>query len=195
MKIKIVLGSILAAIGIFLFGIVIIGGEGMSQFLIPAIIIILIAATLLVLGFRDTSDNHDDNEDTEHYCHLHRRNLATERCNICRQWTCEVGAHRNEDGTLTCPLCQDKKNKRAFAENNHIPYKSKTTAILLAIFLGALGIHRFYLGRKNGLLYLGLFIIFCWTVFVPIILEFCALIDLIMIASGNWTDQYYRNLI
>ena len=30
MKIKIVLGSILAAIGIFLFGIVIIGGEGMS---------------------------------------------------------------------------------------------------------------------------------------------------------------------
>ena len=150
MKIKIVLGSILAAIGIFLFGIVIIGGEGMSQFLIPAIIIILIAATLSVLGFRDTSDNHDDNEDTEHYCHLHRRNLATERCNICRQWTCEVGAHRNEDGTLTCPLCQDKKNKRAFAENNQFHIKAKLPPFCLQYSSLLLVFTAFILAEKMG---------------------------------------------
>ena len=38
--------------------------------------------------------------------------------------------------------------------------KSKTTAGLLAIFLGGLGIHKFYLGQNlRGFLYL----IFCWT--------------------------------
>src|SRR5690554_3028666 len=38
--------------------------------------------------------------------------------------------------------------------------KSKTTAGLLAIFLGAFGIHKFYLGRTGmGILYL----LFCWT--------------------------------
>ncbi len=37
------------------------------------------------------------------------------------------------------------------------PAKSKTTAALLAFFLGGLGIHSFYLGKKNlGLIHLGL---------------------------------------
>lgn len=40
------------------------------------------------------------------------------------------------------------------------PIKSKTTAGLLAIFLGGLGIHKFYLGKAGmGILYL----LFCWT--------------------------------
>ena len=41
--------------------------------------------------------------------------------------------------------------------------KSKTTAALLALFLGGLGIHRFYLDESSkGILYL----VFCWT-FIP----------------------------
>lgn len=48
--------------------------------------------------------------------------------------------------------------------------KSKSTTALLALFLGGLGIHRFYLGQNGmGILYL----VFCWT-FIP---EFIALID------------------
>ena len=51
--------------------------------------------------------------------------------------------------------------------------KSKTTAIILAVFLGWFGGHRFYLGQVGtGLLYL----IFCWT-FIPAII---ALIDFIV---------------
>ena len=41
--------------------------------------------------------------------------------------------------------------------------KSGTAGVLLALFLGALGAHHFYLGRNGtGLLYL----CFCWT-FIP----------------------------
>ncbi|GAB2798576.1 TM2 domain-containing protein [Rhabdobacter roseus] len=48
--------------------------------------------------------------------------------------------------------------------------KNKTTAGILALFLGGLGVHRFYLGQTGlGILYL----VFCWT-FIPAIV---ALID------------------
>ncbi|MBO4374783.1 MAG: NINE protein [Lachnospiraceae bacterium] len=43
------------------------------------------------------------------------------------------------------------------------PVKSKVTAGLLGIFLGGLGIHKFYLGKIGmGILY----IVFCWT-YIP----------------------------
>ncbi len=46
--------------------------------------------------------------------------------------------------------------------------KSKSTAALLAFFLGGLGIHRFYLGQNGvGILYL----LFCWT-FIPAFIAF-----------------------
>lgn len=45
--------------------------------------------------------------------------------------------------------------------------KSKSTAILLAVLLGGIGIHRFYLNRPvSGLVYM----IFCWT-FIPAIVS------------------------
>lgn len=54
--------------------------------------------------------------------------------------------------------------------------KSKMVAILLALFLGGLGIHKFYLGRKGlGILYL----VFCWT-YIPV---FLSILDIILIAS------------
>jgi TM2 domain-containing membrane protein YozV len=53
--------------------------------------------------------------------------------------------------------------------------KSRGVAIVLALFLGGLGAHKFYLGRAGwGLLYL----LFCWT-FIPSIV---ALIELIIYA-------------
>jgi TM2 domain-containing membrane protein YozV len=48
------------------------------------------------------------------------------------------------------------------------PIKSKTTAGLLAIFLGIFGIHKFYLGQTGkGILYL----VFCWTI-IPAVIGF-----------------------
>lgn len=48
------------------------------------------------------------------------------------------------------------------------PVKSKMAAGLLGIFLGGLGIHKFYLGKTGmGILYL----CFCWT-YIPAIIGF-----------------------
>lgn len=59
--------------------------------------------------------------------------------------------------------------------------KSRLAALLLCIFLGYLGIHRFYVGKVGtGVLYLltgGLFGV-------------GAIYDLIMIICGNYTDKY-----
>ena len=59
--------------------------------------------------------------------------------------------------------------------------KSKTTALLLCIFLGTFGAHKFYVGKIGmGLVYLctlGLF-------------GFGWLIDIILIVSGNFQDEF-----
>ncbi|MBQ4560953.1 MAG: NINE protein [Clostridia bacterium] len=58
------------------------------------------------------------------------------------------------------------------------PIKNKITAGLLAILLGGLGIHKFYLGQGGkGILYL----LFCWT-YIPAII---GLIEGITILTSN----------
>lgn len=48
---------------------------------------------------------------------------------------------------------------------NLIPFKSRTTAAILAIFLGGFGVHKFYLGKASGIWYL----LFCWTLIPSVI--------------------------
>lgn len=65
--------------------------------------------------------------------------------------------------------------------------KSRGIAIVLALFFGGLGIHRFYLNRPgSGIMYL----LFCWT-FIP---AFIALIEIIlMLVTSNMAfDQKYN---
>jgi hypothetical protein len=66
------------------------------------------------------------------------------------------------------------------------PPKSKITAILLCLFLGGLGAHRFYVGKTGtGILYL----------FTYGLLGIGALIDLVMLIIGSFTDAWGRPLI
>ncbi len=63
--------------------------------------------------------------------------------------------------------------------------KSKTTAALLAFFLGGVGVHKFYLGRPIlGLFYL----VFSWT-FIP---AFVAVIETILLLVMNEHDFNLR---
>lgn len=190
---KIALGAVLSALGLYFVVWCFLNPADAMPYPIFAVALIAAAVFLLVSGIR--GETHSDSEDGEHYCHLHRHNPATERCIMCNQWTCDVGAHRDSYGRLICPLCHDKIARREYAEKNHIPYKSKTTAVLLAIFLGCLGIHRIYLGKNSGFVFLIITIFTFWSVFIPLILELIALIDLITIARGEWQDQYYRDLV
>jgi TM2 domain-containing membrane protein YozV len=64
--------------------------------------------------------------------------------------------------------------------------KSKTTAALLAFFLGGLGIHKFYLGQSGaGIIYL----LFCWT-FIPGIIAFFEFILLLVMSDHDFNVKY-----
>ncbi len=62
--------------------------------------------------------------------------------------------------------------------------KTRLIYILLAIFLGQLGIHNFYAGRtKAGVIQLVLTVVFCWTAIVPLAVWIWAIIDIIKITE------------
>jgi TM2 domain-containing membrane protein YozV len=66
--------------------------------------------------------------------------------------------------------------------------KNKTTAAILAFFLGGLGIHRFYLGQTGyGFLYL----IFCWT-FIPAIIAFIDFIIFLTMDEHSFNLKYNK---
>ncbi len=70
------------------------------------------------------------------------------------------------------------KQEQANPERANWPIKNKVVAGILALLLGSLGIHKFYLGQTfKGILY----IVFCWT-YIPSILGF---IEGIMIFCSN----------
>jgi len=65
-----------------------------------------------------------------------------------------------------CPNCGVRQASLRGASSSG--GRSKLAAGLLALFLGGIGVHKFYLGRPlQGVLYL----LFCWT-FIPAIIGF-----------------------
>jgi TM2 domain-containing membrane protein YozV len=64
--------------------------------------------------------------------------------------------------------------------------RSRLAAALFAIFLGGLGIHKFYLGRTGmGILYL----VFCWTA-IPSIVGFIEGIVLLVMSDADFNRKY-----
>jgi TM2 domain-containing membrane protein YozV len=77
-----------------------------------------------------------------------------------------------------CPKCGVRQLMRSA--------KSKMTAGLLALFLGGLGIHKFYLGKGGlGILYL----VFCWTL-IPALISFFEGIFLLMMSDEKFSEKY-----
>lgn len=69
--------------------------------------------------------------------------------------------------------------------------KDKTTAALLAFFLGPFGIHKFYLGNTAaGVLYLA----FCWT-FIPTFLTVVDFLVLALMDNEEFNRRYNRALM
>lgn len=74
------------------------------------------------------------------------------------------------------------------------PPKSKVAAILLSFFLGALGIHRFYLGHNGtGIAMLLLTVLTCG--YGSVITGIWAIVDLILIATGGLREANGRELV
>jgi TM2 domain-containing membrane protein YozV len=69
-----------------------------------------------------------------------------------------------------------------------VPYttKNKTTAGVLALVLGGLGVHRFYLGNIGlGIVYL----LFCWT-FIPALIAFVEGIVFLTMSDQAFATRY-----
>jgi TM2 domain-containing membrane protein YozV len=66
--------------------------------------------------------------------------------------------------------------------------KTRIVAILLALFLGGAGIHKFYLGKiLTGVLYL----LFCWT-FIPAILALVDIVILLTMTDDKFNEKYNK---
>jgi TM2 domain-containing membrane protein YozV len=66
--------------------------------------------------------------------------------------------------------------------------KNRVAAILLALFLGGLGVHKFYLGQVGmGLLYL----VFCWTG-IPAIVAFVEAILYLVASDEDFQKKYVK---
>lgn len=68
--------------------------------------------------------------------------------------------------------------------------KSKVVAGILGIFLGGIGIHKFYLGRIGAGI---LFLLFCWTG-IPAIIGFIEGIIFLASSDDNFRAKYCRRL-
>lgn len=77
----------------------------------------------------------------------------------------------------TCPQCGGRQGSSTA--------KSKVAAGVLALFLGGLGIHRFYLGQWWGVFYL----LLCWT-FIPAIVAFVEAIVFFCTPDETWNARY-----
>ena len=84
------------------------------------------------------------------------------------------------ESAAACPHCGAAQ--KAEATGNA---KSKTTAGILALLLGGIGIHRFYLGQWWGIFYL----LFCWTG-VPLVIGLIEGIVFFSTSDQKWNAKY-----
>ena len=67
---------------------------------------------------------------------------------------------------------------------------NRTIAILLALFLGGFGAHKFYMGKPGlGLLYF----FFCWT-YIPSVIALIELIIYAVISEKEFQKRYWNQL-
>lgn len=125
---------------------------------------------------------------------------------------CSFCGKENVDGARFCSHCGRPLNFEENSESVQVQVppvrrqavsasaggtKSKVTAVLLCLFLGEVGAHKFYLGEQTGLAVLMLVLTLLGFVFLLPLIATCiwALVDLIrlLVMSDAEFDAKYNN--
>lgn len=105
--------------------------------------------------------------------------IASENVPQSSKFCSECGARISARAEV-CPKCGVRLPTSTEGEHK------KTTAALLALFLGGLGAHKFYLGRTGmGLVYLA----FCWTL-VPAFISLVEGIQFLSMSESEFALKY-----
>jgi len=102
---------------------------------------------------------------------------------------CSECGNQVSDKAASCPKCGAPLSGEAISNQQPLmvtPPKSRSLAIVLALFLGGLGIHKLYLNKPGwGVIYL----IFCWT-FIPAILGLLEAIIWLFTSEKTFQERY-----
>ena len=92
---------------------------------------------------------------------------------VTQRFCADCGSQINPRAEI-CPKCGVRQFTPESRERKRRDVPNRVTAALFAIFLGGLGIHKFYLGKVGqGIIY----ILFCWT-FIPAIIGFSKVLSI-----------------
>lgn len=94
---------------------------------------------------------------------------------------CQNCGAQIDEKAIICPKC----GVQAAPLGGLKEPKSRPMAIILALFVGGLGIHKLYLGQGKWWLYL----IFCWT-FIPVLVALYDLITYAMMSDEAFHEKY-----
>jgi len=109
--------------------------------------------------------------------------METKFCTNCGK-SIQPGEFRNANGH--CSECAAKAQSTGSVQRGQYSEKDWLVTLLFSIFLGGLGIHRFYVGKiGTGILWL----------LTGGCLGIGALVDIIMIATENFTDDSNRLIV
>jgi len=94
---------------------------------------------------------------------------------------CVGCANQLHVSAATCPKCGARQGSAGA-----VGAKSRVMAVVLALLLGGLGAHKFYLGRvAAGVLYL----LFCWT-FLPSLIALIEAIVYVTMTDEAFAEKY-----
>lgn len=100
---------------------------------------------------------------------------------------CRECGHMISETAGSCPKCGARQSGGSGGSKGG-GEKDKTTAGILAILLGGVGAHKFYLGKTGrGILYL----VFCWT-FIPSIIGLIEGITYLTKTDAEFQDKYVK---
>lgn len=86
---------------------------------------------------------------------------------------------------VICPSCGVAR-KPLIQKQPPVNPKSRGVAAVLALLLGGIGVHRFYLDQTNkGLMYL----LFCWTL-IPAFIAFIDFIAFLLVSKKDFDKEY-----